>query len=57
MMEVIYNKLYLVLPHTYLKLCTASYIQNGLLQPRFDPLISPSKASDEILDKFPPTRI
>lgn len=45
-----------LLHHTVLKLCLESYISepfNG----KIDPLLSPSKVSDEILSRFPKTRI
>lgn len=42
--------------HTVLKLCLESYIPKEY-DANIDPLISPSLASDEILSRFPPTRI
>ena len=38
-------------------MCMESYIQNKNLRPQEDPLLSPSKASDELLDEFPPSWI
>jgi hormone-sensitive lipase len=46
-----------VLPHTFLRLCIESYIGDVAYNADIDPLISPSKASDEILMRFPKTWI
>lgn len=58
-MTAVYLLLYynIVLPHTFLRLCIESYIGDPLFNADIDPMISPSKASEEILSKFPPTRI
>jgi hormone-sensitive lipase len=47
---------YLVLHHTVLKLCLDSYVKPEF-DSTMDPLLSPSKASSEILNRFPKTRI
>ena len=56
-MDVLISFNKIVLPHTFLKMCMESYIQNKNLRPQEDPLLSPSKASDELLDEFPPSWI
>ncbi|CAD8096379.1 unnamed protein product [Paramecium primaurelia] len=45
-----------LLHHTVLKLCISSYVPEQF-DAKLDPLMSPSIASDEILVRFPPTRI
>ncbi|CAD8120853.1 unnamed protein product [Paramecium sonneborni] len=45
-----------LLHHTVLKLCISSYVPQQF-DAKLDPLISPSIASDDILSRFPPTRI
>lgn len=45
----------LLVPHTFLKLCLESYL-NGIVDIS-NPLISPSFIEDEILEKFPTTKI
>ncbi|CAD8043445.1 unnamed protein product [Paramecium primaurelia] len=45
-----------LLHHTVLKLCLQSYIEKEF-NPNLDPMLSPSKASDDILKRFPKTRI
>lgn len=52
---ILFNKK-LVLHHTVLKLCLDSYIKKEF-DSCIDPMLSPSKASDEILSRFPKTRI
>lgn len=47
----------LLIPHTFLKICRSSYLQNSNLDPETDMYISPLKAPAEILCKFPATRI
>lgn len=45
----------LLLPHTFLKLCLQSYLQNG--EDIRDPTISPIQIEEEILRQLPPVRI
>ncbi|CAK56639.1 unnamed protein product (macronuclear) [Paramecium tetraurelia] len=45
-----------LLHHTVLKLCISSYVPEKF-DASLDPLMSPSIASDEILARFPPTRM
>lgn len=44
-----------MLHHTVLKLCLESYVKKEF-DSCTDPMLSPSKASDEILSRFPKTR-
>lgn len=45
-----------ILPHTFLKICVNSYVAPES-DPSLDPFLSPSQASDELLSRFPKTRI
>lgn len=46
-----------LLPHTFLKICLNSYIQDPSLDPTKDIFISPYQADDEILKALPPVRM
>ena len=45
-----------ILPFPFLKMCLESYIGDSA-DPSISPYLSPSLASDEVLSKFPKTRI
>jgi hormone-sensitive lipase len=45
-----------ILPYPFLKMCLESYA-GTLTDPNTCPYISPIKASDEVLSKFPKTKI
>ena len=47
----------LVLPHTFLKICQKSYVQDETLKPEINPFISPLHTSDEFLKVYPPVRL
>jgi len=47
----------LLLPHTLLKLCLKSYIQDPALDPSTNPLLSPLVIEEHMLEKFPPVRM
>lgn len=57
MMDVFIQVYIKVLPHTILRLCLESYINDIDFDPEKDPLLSPNMASQEILKLFPRTRI
>lgn len=38
-----------ILPHTFLKICLQSYIQNSAFKPELDPFLSPIHSPDSIL--------
>lgn len=46
----------MILPHTFLKICLKAYLPEGVDAVN-DPLISPIKTPEEVLKKYPPTRI
>ncbi|CAD8063682.1 unnamed protein product [Paramecium primaurelia] len=46
-----------IISHTILGICVESYASNPLTQLSSDPFINPMLLSDEILAKFPPTRL
>jgi hormone-sensitive lipase len=46
-----------VLPHTFLKLCIESYVQNEEFRPNENMLISPVYAEESVLEKLPPVRM
>lgn len=47
----------MILPHTFLKVCLKAYVQDESINPKTDCFLSPIFASDEVLSKYPPTRI
>lgn len=55
--SLIYTLEDLLVPHTFLKLCLDSYIQDPHLDPSTDPFLSPLKAPEEWLKKLPPVRM
>ena len=47
----------LILPHTFLKICLKSYLQDPQFKPEKDYLVSPILTPKEILKKYPKTRM
>ena len=47
----------MILPHTFLKICLNSYLQDPSYKPKTDYFISPLKAPNWILQQYPPTRM
>jgi hormone-sensitive lipase len=55
--SLIYTLEDLLVPHTFLKLCLDSYIQDPYLDPATNPFLSPLKAPEEWLRRLPPIRM
>jgi len=47
----------ILIPHTFLKMCLDSYLNGENLDPDTNPLISPLKASRNVLERMPSIRI